>query len=200
MTLIVSRYHPSKSVCREHAFERSHRLVGQSRDCGVARMDGRAWDPQFEPNLGLRPRWVLSRIRKTQAERQRRTVSLRQGRRAQPTKDAQAVLDSAQLREIDQVDHDRHVPHESTARLVEIDIDTRVRAGMLEVEEEVRAPRRLSVPPTLELMAGGLLQTGQLPPGCLDPLLHGLDERPEREYRLCWKIRHDRLTAFPMAR
>jgi hypothetical protein len=31
-------------------------------------------------------------------------------------------------------------------------------------------------------------------------LLHGLDERPGREYRLCWKIRHDRLTAFPMAR
>jgi len=62
-------------------------------------MDGRAWDPQFEPNLGLHPRCVVSRVRKTQAERQRRTVSLRQGRRAQPTKDAQAVLDSAQLRE-----------------------------------------------------------------------------------------------------
>jgi len=70
---------------------------------------------------------------------------------------------------------------------------------MLEVEEEVRAPRRLSLPPTLELMAGGLLQTGQLPPGCLDPLLHGLDERLERESRLCWKIRHDRLTSFPVA-
>ena len=196
MTLLVSGYHPSKSVCREHTFERSHRLVSQSRDCGVARMDGRAWDPQFEPNLGLHPRCVVSRVRKTQAERQRRTVSLRQGRRAQPTKDAQAVLDSAQLREIDQVDHERHVPDESTARLVEIDVDTRVRAGMLEGEEEVRAPRRLSLPPTLELMAGGLLQTGQLPPGCLDPLLHGLDERLEREYRLCWKIRHDRLTPF----
>ncbi len=126
-------------------------------------------------------------------------MPLGERRLTQLAQDSQGGLHSTQVLEVEQVDHKRYVPHEPSTRLVEIHVDTHVLRSRVEMEEEVGAAGRFSVPPALELMAGGLLESGQLPSGRQDTLLDRLNERLERKDGIRGKIRHDRLTPFKKA-
>jgi hypothetical protein len=56
------------------------------------------------------------------------------------------------------------------------------------MKKEVGASGRITSPPTLELVAGGFLETGKYPPVCLQPFTDGLEKGLQREDRS--RIRH----------
>ena len=183
----------------EQELEGSHGPLSKLGDGRVAGANSSAWELQFEPSLGLRRRRIISRFAQAEPKRQGCSIPLGERRLAQLAQDPQGGLHSTQVLEVEQVDHERHVPHEPSTRLVEIHVDTHVLRARVEMKEEVRATRRLSVPPTLELMAGGLLESGQLPSGCQDAFLYRLDEWLERKNGIRRRIRHYRLTPFRKA-
>ena len=195
-----SRRHQSPQRVRaEQELESLHGLLSKFGDGRLAGTDGSSWELQFEPHLGLCCCRIVSRFSQTEPKRQGHAMPPGERSLTQLAKDSQRGLDSPQILEVEQVDHKCHVAHEPSTRLVEIHVDTHVLRSRVEMEEEVCAAGRLSVPPTLELMAGGLLQSGQLPSGGQNTFLHCLDERLESKNGTRGKIRHDWLTPFQRA-
>ena len=200
MRLAFRGHQSPQGVCPEHELEGPHGTLRKLGDSKVAGADGSTWDLQLEPNLGLRGPRIISRFAQAEPKRQGPAMPLGERRLTQLAQDSKGGPHSTQVLEVDQVDHERHVPHESTTRLVEIHIDTHVLRSRVEMEEEVGAAGRLSVPPALKLMAGGLLESGQFPSGRQDASLDRLDERLERKDGIRGQIRHDRLTSFKKAK
>ena len=144
------RHQCSQGVRPELELEGAHGTLRKLGDSKVASADGSTWDLQFEPNLGLRGPRIISRFAQAEPKRQGPAMPLGELRLTQLAQDAKGGPHSTQVMEDDQVDHELHVPHESTTRLVEIHIDTHVLRSRVEMEEEVGAAGRLSVPPALK--------------------------------------------------
>ena len=193
------RHQCSQGVRPEQELEGAHGTLRKLGDGNVAGADRSTWEPQLEPNLGLRRPRIISRFPQAKPKRQGRAMPLGERRLTQLAQDSQGGLHRTQVLEVEQVYHERHVPHQPSTRLVEIHIDTHVLRSRVEMEEEVGAAGGFSVPPALEPMAGGLLETGQLPSGRQDAFLDRLHERLERKDRIGGNIRHDRLTPFKKA-
>ena len=194
--LLFCGHQPPQRIRLEQDLEGSHGIASEFGDSGPAGADGGLWQLQFESNLGFGCRGIVSRFSEAEPKRQGRAMTSGQRSLAQLTEHSQRGLHSPQVFEVEQVDYQRQVAHEPSTRLVEINVDAHVLQARVEMEEEVGAARRLSVPPTLELMAGGLLQPGQQPPGCQDSFLHRVDERLKRKNGFCGQIRHSWLTPF----
>jgi hypothetical protein len=197
MRSLLLRRHPSPQRVRpQQNLKGPHSLLGEFGHSGLAGVNRGSWELRLEANLGFCRRRVVSRFSQAEPKRQGRAMPLRKRSLTQLPKDSQGGLHSPQVPEIEQIHHERHVAHHASTRLVEIDVDTYVLVPRIEMEKEVRTAGRFSIPPTLELMAGGLLQTRQLPPGRQNTVLHSLDERLERKNGTRDRIRHDWLTPF----
>ena len=190
------RHDDTHGLRLEQALEGLYGSLRKLDDSDMTGADGGAGQLQLEANLGFgRPR-IISSFAKTQPQRNRRAMTLGQRRLTQFAQESQRGLRPAQALELKQVDHERHVPHEPSTRLVEIHVDAQVLWSRVKMEKKVGAAGGLPVPATFELMAGGLLEAGQLPSGRQHTFLHGLDERLERKNGIRGGIRHDRLTPF----
>lgn len=183
----------------EQALEGAHGILNEFGDSRPAGADRGSWQLQFESNLGFGCCGIVSRFSQAEPKRQRRVMPARQRSLTQLAEHSQSGLRSPQVFEVEQVDYQCHVAQEPSTRLVEINVDAHVLRARVEMEEEVRAAGRLSVPSTLELMAGGLLQSRQQPPGRQGSFLHRVDERLERKNEIGRQIRHNLLTPFQRA-
>ena len=197
--LLFRGHQPPQCIRLEQNLEGSHGIMSEFGDSGPAGADRSSWQPQFESNLGFGCRGIVSRFSQAEPKRQGRAMPSGQRSLTQLAEHAQGGLHSPQVFEVEQVDYQRHVAKKPSTRLVEINVDAHLLRARVEMEEEVRAAGRFSVPPTLELMAGGLLQSGQQPPGYQDSFLHRVDERLERKNRIRGQIRHSWLTPFQRA-
>ena len=170
-----------KPAGRQDLLERGHRLPSEGAHGRGTLGDRATRYPELEPDLGFRLVGRRSGVVESEAKRHRPTPPGRQSRGRQRAQLAQGRRGVTELSQRHEVDDESDIAREAPGRLIEIRVDAHeVRPGR-RVKEEIGAPRRLAVPPTLELMAGRFLQSRQLPADLFDALLNRIDERLERE-------------------
>lgn len=184
--LIFAHHPPVRGEAVEnHGFhEPSERFDGFARETSDSTRpfaDRSPRDANLEPDLRLGPLHLVSRIGNTEAERDGSPVDV--GERLGPhrTELTEQSIDLADFAEREKIDDERQVSVQSSARLVEVDVDADVLRSVRMMKKEVRAASGITLPPTFELMARGLLKAGQLPALFLHARANRIDERFQRE-------------------